>query len=165
VDAFLRYQAALRLEPGGLERHAYGALPQLYADMHGWRELAAAVARVYRELPPEEQRTVAVYGNNYGLAATVDVLGPELGLPPGLGVSGHNSYWLWGVPPGRGDPLIVIGGPTEDCGGGLYAEQSLGEQLAHDPLVMPYEDAHTLTVCRRLVRPLSGLPERVRHFE
>jgi hypothetical protein len=132
--------------------------------MHGWRALAAAVARVYAKLPPEEQDTALVYGRNYGLAATVDVLGPELGLPPGLGVSGHNNYWIWGVPPGRGDPLIVIGNPTEDCGG-LYQEVTLGEQLPHDPLVMPYEDAHAITICRGLRQPMPQLPERLRHFE
>jgi len=164
VDAFLRYQSALGSKPGGPERKTYGALPQLYADMHGWRELAAAVGGAYAKLPPEQQRTAAVYGANYGVASAVNVLGPEYGLPPGLGVSGHNNYWIWGLPPGRGDPLILIGSATEDCGG-LYGEVVHGEQLPHDPLVMPYEDGHTITLCRGLRQRLTHLPEQVRHYE
>jgi hypothetical protein len=161
---FLRYQEAMGMRRPGLERLDLGVLPQLYADMHGWRELAAAVAQVYARLPPEEQRTAAVFGKNYGTTAAVDVLGPEYGLPPGLGVSGHNSYWLWGVPAGRGDPLIVIGGAIDECSGS-YAEATIGAQLPHDPLVMPYEDAHTLWICRGLREPMTRLPEQVRHFE
>jgi len=167
-SSFVRYQSALGQKPGGSERKTYGALPQYFADMHGWPELAAAVARVYQRLSPAEQRTALVYGDNYGLASAVNVLGPALGLPEGLGISGHNHYWVWGLPPGRGDPMLVIGRPGQDCGG-VYERAELGEQLAHDPWVMPYEDGHAITICRGLRRParlpMSRLPERLRHFE
>jgi hypothetical protein len=162
--AFVRYLAALGQKPGGTERKQYGALPQHFADMHGWPELTAAVARVYQKLSPAEQRTALVYGDNYGLASAVDVLGPALGLPERLGISGHNQYWIWGVPPGRGDPMLVIGRPGQDCGG-AYARAELGEQLEHDPWVMPYEDAHAIVICRGLREPLVRLPERLRHYE
>ena len=36
------------------------ALPQYFADMFGWREMAAAVSNVYRDLPPDE-RAQAVF--------------------------------------------------------------------------------------------------------
>ena len=50
-DALVRYAAALGETPGTDERHAVGRLNQFFADMHGWRELAEAIARVVHELP------------------------------------------------------------------------------------------------------------------
>ena len=97
VDAFVRYADALGLKPGTEERKALGRLPQFYADMHGWREMAEAVAGVVRSLPPEDRAKACVFGQNYGEAGAVEYFARDLGLPPAI--SGHNSYWLWG--PGR----------------------------------------------------------------
>ncbi len=105
-----------------------------------------------------------VFGQNYGVASAVEILGPELGLPRGLAVSGHNQFWFWGVPPGRGDPAIVVSNAKEDCGG-LYRERRLAEQLPSTPYVMPYEDAHALWICRGARQPPRGLPPAVRYFE
>ena len=116
-ETFLAYQRTLGMAPTPTEKLAQSALPQTYADMHGWHEVVEGVARVYRALPPAEQARAAVLNHSYGVPSAVEVLGPEHGLPRGLAVSGHNSFWYWGMPAGRGDPLIVVGGPFEDCGG------------------------------------------------
>ena len=163
-QAFLRFQDAVGIKPGQTEKLAPGALPQTFADMHGWDELVEGVARVYRALPPEAQARAAVYGNNYGIASAVEILGPAHGLPRGLAFSGHNSWWFWGLPPGRGDPLIIVGGPEEDCGG-FYDEWKVALQLPRTPYVMPYEDAHAITLCRGLREPLRAIPPELRHFE
>jgi hypothetical protein len=163
-ETFVAYQGALGLTPPATEKLAQGALPQQFADMHGWRALAAGVARVYRSLPPEEQAQVAVLGDNYGVASAVEILGPAYGLPRGLAISGHNSFWFWGLPPGRGATLIRVGSPTHDCGL-FYEESSIAEQLPHDPWAMPYEDAHTLWICRGPLERLTALPPQLRHFE
>lgn len=161
-DAFVRYQAALGLKPEAQERKAYGALPQIFADQHGWPELAGAVSAALTRLPAEERATAVVYGQNYGEAAAIDVYGPALGLPPA--VSGHNQYFLWGVPPGRGDPALVISDEREDCGG-LYRERSLAAERPHDPWVMPYEDRRQIWICRGAIRPLRESWSRLRHYE
>ena len=85
-----------------------GLLSQYYADMFGWRELAAQVAEVYRALPADEQKEAVFLGNNYGEAAAIDVLGRPLGLPPA--VSGHNNYFLWGPQGHDGSVVIRLGG-------------------------------------------------------
>jgi len=52
------------------------------------------------------------------------ILGPEYGLPRGIAVSGHNQFWFWGIPAGRGDPSIVVSDPGENCGGGHCSAQT-----------------------------------------
>ena len=164
AEVFLAYQERLGIRPAALERHAQSVLPQTYADMHGWHELVEGVAAVYRTLTPDERERVAVFGQNYGVASAVEVLGPAHGLPRGLAFSGHNNFWFWGLPPGRGDPLLVVGRPDEDCGG-LYRQWDVALQLPRTPYVMPYEDAHALTLCRGARAPLTGIPPALRHFE
>jgi 4-amino-4-deoxy-L-arabinose transferase-like glycosyltransferase len=162
--AFLDYQSALGMRLAPMERMAQSALPQIFADQHGWRELAAGVARVYASLPPAERERAVVFGKNYGVASAVEILGPELGLPRGLAVSGHNQFWFWGVPSGRGDTAIVVSGPSEDCGG-LFRERVLAERLPPTPYVMPYEDAHAIWICRGPREPFTALPPALRRFE
>ena len=64
------------------------------------------VARVYRSLPPEEQKKAAIFGQNYGQAGAIDHFGPALGLPKAI--SGHLSYFLWGPRGYTGDVMIVM---------------------------------------------------------
>ncbi len=165
LDTFIRYLDAIKARPPVNERLEQSVLPQDRADELGWGELTAGVARVYRSLPPEERAHAAVFTQNYGVASALEILGPEYGLPRGLAISGHNQFWFWGIPAGRGDPLIIVSDPGENCGGGLYREQVLGEQLPKIPYVMPYENGHTLWICRGLSVPLRAMPPSVRHFE
>ncbi|MGZ3460042.1 MAG: ArnT family glycosyltransferase, partial [Archangium sp.] len=106
-DTFLTWQQALGIAPPQHERHAYGALPQHYADQHGWEELAASVAEVYQRLPPETRAHTALFAQNYGEAGALDWFGPAHGLPPAR--SGHNNYFLWG-PGDEPENILVVGG-------------------------------------------------------
>ena len=82
VDTFISYQRALGITSPQHERHEYGVLPQHYADQHGWEELVASVAEVYRRLPPETRARTALFAQNYGQAGALDWLGRARGLPP-----------------------------------------------------------------------------------
>jgi hypothetical protein len=159
--ATVRWMATLGVRPPPLERDRPGALPQVMADMHGWQALADEVTRVYLSLPEAEQRTAIVFGQNYGQAAAIDVLAAGRGLPPA--VSGHNQYFLWGVPEGRGDPAIVIGEDEEDCGG-IYREKIAAARMPHDPWIRPFEDEHTIWICRGATAPFSSIWPRLRFF-
>jgi hypothetical protein len=101
---------------------------------------------------------------NYGSASALEILGPEYGLPRGIAISGHNQFWFWGIPPGRGDPLIGVSDPGWSCRD-HYREQVLGEQLPKVPYAMPLDNGHTIWICRGLSAPLRTLPPSVRHFD
>lgn len=146
VETYVRYQEALGLEPGTDERQEMGALPQHYADMFGWEEMAALAARAYERLAPEERSRCRVYGENYGEAGAIDVLGRKLGLPRAL--SGHNSYWLWG----RDDPdttwsvFVIVGGDREDHAAFFDSVEVVGQ--TQNPWSMPYERGLDVSIGR-----------------
>src|SRR6202041_3005795 len=69
VDAFIRYSQAVPLSSNvKTERDATVALPQLYADMFGWDNMASTVAGVYHTLPASERAGCAILAGNYGEA-------------------------------------------------------------------------------------------------
>ncbi len=160
VDAFVRYAAALGLASSPEERHEMGRLPQFYADMQGWREMAETVAGVVRTLPEDEQAKACVFGQNYGEAGAMEYFGPALGLPPA--VSAHNSYWLWGPGQCTGEVLIVIGDERERL-------EELFESVEHGATFtcrdcMPYENGSAIWIARRLRTPLPQVWAEIKHF-
>jgi hypothetical protein len=107
VPAFLAYEHTVGIEQQKFEHTKPGVLPQLYADMFGWEEIAQRVAAYYRTLSPEEQQKTAIFANNYGDAGAIDFFGPKYGLPKSIG--GHQNYWIWGPRNYTGESLIVLG--------------------------------------------------------
>lgn len=103
VDTYLRYEKAIGISASTGENYARAELPQIYADMFGWPELAARTRKVFDALPPEDRARAVVIGSSYGHAAAAEVLGR---LPA---ASGHTGYGLWGPPEGRGDVAIGVG--------------------------------------------------------
>ncbi len=160
VDAFVRYAEALGQKPGTDERQALGRLPQFYADMHGWRAMAEAVAGVVRTLSAEDRARACVFGQNYGEAGAVEYFARELDLPPAI--SGHNSYWLWG--PGRctGEVIVAIGSRRERLDE-LFADVRLaGVTRCAD--CMPYENGRSIWIARGPKRSLLEIWPRVKGF-
>ncbi len=158
------YLALLRrmgILPSATEHHKSALLGQVYADMHGWQELADQVAALYAELPPDIRTKTQIFTANYGEAAAIDVLAPSSGLPPVL--SGHNQYWLWG--PGAWDGTALI-----DIGGDLEADRPLCGSVTllgtfSAPYVMPYEDGRQIILCRDLKPPVAELWPQLKHYE
>ena len=69
------------------------SLPQDYADMLGWKELAAKVAKVYQNLPPSEREQVYIHCDNYGEAGALNFYGRHYNLPEAHSL--NSSYILW----------------------------------------------------------------------
>ena len=155
VDRFLQYAQALPYSKSvTTERDAAEAeLPQLYADMFGWDNLAITVAQVYRSLPPAERTGCAILGGNYGETAAIDYYGPALGLPKAL--SGHNSYYDWG-PRGYSGACTIIFGEQSGEFIKLFGEVHLAAtaDAAH---AMPNEQHILVYICRKPLAPLSVL--------
>lgn len=160
VEGFIRYQRALGMTPGTEERLEVGPLPQHYADMFGWQELASLVAQAYQRLTPEERSRCRIFGQNYGEAGAVDVLGRKLGLPRAM--SGHNSYWLWGPGDFDGSVLIIIGGDREDNAEFFEDIEIVGQTFA--PYAMPYERGLGVSIARRPKVDLRQAWPRLRHY-
>jgi hypothetical protein len=160
VDTFVRYAAALGLAPSPDERHELGRLPQFYADMHGWNEMAETVAGVVRALPEEEKAKACVFGQNYGEAGAMEYYGPELGLPPAL--SRHNSYWLWGPGECTGEVMIVIGDDREDLEE-LFETVELGATFTCRDC-MPYENGSAVWVARGPRMPIPELWAEIKNY-
>ena len=161
VDLFLRYQSVIGFTPSSGEHQKLGALPQYYADMFGWPQMAQKIAAVYWSLSPQERAKAVFWGNNYGEAAAIDVFGAPLGLPPAL--SGHNNYWIWGPRGHDGSVLIIIGGSTKHYAD-LFQSFSVAGHI-DTPYAMPYETNKPIYVLRGLKMPLKVYWPKVKHYE
>jgi 4-amino-4-deoxy-L-arabinose transferase-like glycosyltransferase len=160
VAMFVRYQTALGFTPSTGEHQTLGALPQYYADMFGWQAMAQKVAAVYWSLPPQDRARAVFYGENYGEAAAIDVLGRRLGLPPAI--SGHNQYFLWGPQGHDGSVMIIIGGRPKH-----YAEVFRSFKVAGHidaPYAMPYETDKPIYVLRGMKTPLAQFWPTVKNY-
>lgn len=161
IATFVRYQTAIGFTPSVGERVKLDLLPQYYADMFGWREMATKVAAVYQALPPRERAQAVFFGSNYGEAAAIDVFGPRLGLPPAI--SGHNNYYLWGPRGHDGSVMIVIGG-TPSHYARLFRSFTVAGHI-DTPYAMPNETNRPIYVLRGLKMPLDRYWPQVKHFD
>jgi hypothetical protein len=107
-EKFIAYEKALGATPSKTENTEINDLSQQYADMHGWPELAASVAKVYNSIPEPERAQCAIFMGNYGEAGAIDYFGPQYGLPPAI--SGHQNYWFWGPRNYTGECLVIMAG-------------------------------------------------------
>ena len=151
VDVFIRYQRAIGFMPSAGEHQTLGVLPQYYADMFGWREMAEKVAAVYSSLPPQDRSRAVFYGENYGEAAAIDVFGRRLGLPPAI--SGHNSYYMWGPRGHDGSVMIIVGGSPQHYAA-LFRSFEVAGRI-ETPHAMPYETDKPIYVLRDMKIPLT----------
>lgn len=160
-DGYERYAAGLHVRPGTDENHRLGRLPQFFADMHGWRELAEAVNVVYAALPADDRTQACIYGRNYGEAGAIDTFGPALGLPPAI--SQHNSYWMWGPGSCTGAVILIIGGDLADHVEDFASVVPAGTFRCAD--CMPYESNLTIWVARGLRAPIADAWRAEKHYD
>ncbi|MGA9118227.1 MAG: glycosyltransferase family 39 protein [Bacteroidota bacterium] len=150
VEHFIAYQASLGVAPRAEERSSLGVLPQQYADMFGWEEMVAGIAKTYGTLTPEEQAKCVLYVRNYGEAGAIDFFGKKYGLPGAL--CPHNNYWLWGPGEKTGDVAIVLGGERnlqENLNDLQRVYRSVEPAfMTNCSLCMPYENGRQFFICR-----------------
>jgi 4-amino-4-deoxy-L-arabinose transferase-like glycosyltransferase len=158
-EPYIRYTRALHLAQPAIETHRLGPLPQIFADQFGWEEMAASVAGVYNNLPPEVRAKTAIFGQNYGQAGAIDLFGPKYGLPPAI--SGHQSYFLWGYRDYTGESMIVLDDQRETLER-LFNSVEKVARVEH-PYSMPYEHFDVF-YCRGLKMPMRELWPRVKNW-
>ncbi len=161
VEKYISFAAKMGVAPSTEERKEVGALPQFYADMFGWNEMAQQVAAVYNALPPAERDKAYFFGSNYGEAGAIGFYKNEFSLPPAI--STHNNYWLWGPGDFSGDLLIMLGGSKERKQIFFEDVREAGEiQCGY---CMPYENHKTIFICRRLKVPLQQAWNEWKHYD
>jgi 4-amino-4-deoxy-L-arabinose transferase-like glycosyltransferase len=163
VKTYINYAAAIGFGPSTAENKELAELPQFYADMFGWEEIAKNVSKVYEQIPDEEKDNTLVYANNYGDAGAIEYYSVKYPLP-GV-ISAHNNYWIWGWDYLNEEikNVIIVGGNREDH---LNSFEEVEKVLVHKvKYAMPYENNLPIFVCRNLIKDYQQIWESSKHFE
>jgi hypothetical protein len=102
---YVRYIAPSGLRPREFNSTAKSPLPELMADMTGWREMADKVAMAYWSLPAADRSKAGILVGDYGEASAVNVYRPDVPTA----ISGHQNYWIWGPQGHDGSVMVVFG--------------------------------------------------------
>ncbi|HTL06968.1 MAG TPA: glycosyltransferase family 39 protein [Chitinophagaceae bacterium] len=87
-------------------------LPQDFADMLGWKEMATKMAAAYQQLNPAEKAKTMLFCDNYGQAGAVNYYGNTLGLPPVHSTNASFLYWMPATP--QFDNLVLLTDDTHE---------------------------------------------------
>ncbi len=150
----------LALRPKPVEVAGIGApLMEVFSDEFGWRDLARTVESVYSALPASDRSKAAIFAENYGDAAAIDVLGR--GLPPMI--SGNNQYYLWG--PRGYDGSVVLAVNVDPAAWAAFCTSArVVAYFGTSPYAMPYERHRPIVLCRGMHPPLSQLWPRFKVY-
>lgn len=125
---------ALRWEDG-----RYYDLPQDYADMLGWQEIADMVGQAWQKIP--DKSIGAIFADNYGLAGAIEHFGKKYDVPQVISFSDNYRYWLPdSLPPNFKTLLYVNHELGEDMPGFFETLEKVGE------LDMPLSRQHGVVV-------------------
>ncbi len=160
VESFIKYQARMGVKAPREERGKAAKLPQQYADMFGWQNMAATVAEVYNSLSPDEKQKCVIGASNYGEAGAIDFFGMNYGLPNAI--SSHNSYWIWGPGDKPGEVLIVVGGNAKDYQA-MYEDVEQAATITCE-YAMPFETDLPVFLCRRPKMTLQQVWPHLKNF-
>ena len=86
---------------GRFEDSSIHSLPQDYADMLGWEEMASLAGEAYERI--NEKDATFIYCENYGEAGAVTVIGKKFRLPEAVSFNESFQYWI----PEQFDPDIT----------------------------------------------------------
>jgi hypothetical protein len=161
VKTFIKYSGFIGMGLSNSEGKETAQLPQFYADMHGWENMAASVAKTYHSLPAEEKSKTVIFAQNYGEAGAIDYYRKKFGLP-GV-ISTHNNYWLWGYGEDAAEVYIFLGG-EQDNYLEYFTDVELGATIRCE-YCMPYENDLPVYVCRNKKINISELWESLKHYE
>jgi hypothetical protein len=161
VKKFIRYSAFIGIGPSTHESKELDQLPQSYADMFGWENMAATVAGVFHSLPTEEKSKAIIFARNYGEAGAIEYFKKTYDLP--TVISSHNNYWIWGFGDDSAEVYIFLGGERDNYLKYFsYAEQAA---VIRCDYCMPYENNLPVYVCRNKKINISELWESMKNYE
>ena len=139
------------------------AIPQDFADMLGWPQQVAAVARAAAAIPRPLLDDAVILAGNYGQAGAVDHYGPRLGLPPVISTAG--SFWYFGPGPRAATTAVAIGIPIETLRR-YYRRVTPMERVRHDwsAWVVPEERDVLVALCEDPIAPIHTVWPSLRPY-
>jgi 4-amino-4-deoxy-L-arabinose transferase-like glycosyltransferase len=159
-EQYLIYEHALGFHDAPVETRAQSRIPQLFADMTGWHDLARSVAVAYDRLAPEDRAHAAIFTYNYGEASAIDLFGGALGLPKAL--SGHNNFYLWGPGKADGHVVLLVGAKLARLSSQCREASVVGSFGA--PFALP-EEHGDIVLCRDLGQGFHAAWTHLRHYD
>ncbi|MGV8039186.1 MAG: glycosyltransferase family 39 protein [Thermoanaerobaculaceae bacterium] len=161
VESYIRYARAHGVAPATAEAKELSDLPQFFADMHGWEELARNVSGAYLTIPEAERATTVAFVHNYGEAGALELFARRYPLP--RVICNHNSYFLWGLGPTPITTFIRLGGAREDYLDTYGDVTPAGvHTCAH---CMPYEHDLPIFIARSRRVPIEQAWHEYRHYD
>ena len=160
-ETYVRYTRALGVGPSTTENKKLAELPQFFADMHGWEELARDVSVAYLSIPEAERPTTVALVGNYGQAGALELYARKHPLP--RVICPHNSYWFWGVGATPITTFIRVGGKLDDYRENYGEVTPVGIHTCR--YCMPYENDLGIFVARKRRVPIEQAWRELHHFE
>ena len=130
------------------------------AEQIGWPQLAAQVQQVVTALPSEERAHAVILTNNYGEAASLELLGK--GLPPVY--SGHNGFWYWGPPPADRTVVVHVGDWTATDWSPYFTGCRTVTHIDNGLGIENQEQGQAISVCSGLREPWTAIWPRLRQL-
>jgi len=161
VETYIRYARVWGVTPSTPENQQLSELPQFFADMQCWEELARDVSKAYLSIPGEERLTTVALVGNYGEAGALELFSRKYPLP--RVISTHNSYWFWGVGDTNITTFIRLGGSKDSYSKNYGAVELAGVHTCR--YCMPYENNLSIFVARQRRRPIEQVWGESKHFE
>jgi hypothetical protein len=161
LETYIRYTRALGIQPSTAEAKKLAELPQFFADMHGWEELARNVSAAYLSIPEAERPTTVAFVGNYGEAGALELFARKYPLP--RVICGHNSYWFWGIGATPITTFIRLGGTLDDYHESYGDVTQAGVHTCR--YCMPYENDLGIFVARRRRVPIEQAWNTLKHFQ
>lgn len=159
-QTFIQYSGFLGIKESSSEGKHLEGLPQFYADMFGWENMAESVSKVYTSLSLEDQERAKVLAQNYGEAGAIDFFAKKYPLPQVI--CPHNNFWYWGYGDTTRDIIIAIGGSKDDY---LRTFSQVDEAGSiHSEYAIPYENNLKIFICRGLKLPIKEAWDKARFF-
>lgn len=96
-DKLTTYYKKTGLDKSGSMRwedQEFHPLPQDFADMIGWKEMAQQATKAYHSLTPEQQKTTMIYARGYYSAGSLNYYGSALGLPEVYSDNANFLFWM-----------------------------------------------------------------------
>jgi len=143
---------------------SFGAFKNIYEltgdlrGMFGWEKRVRTVAEVYHSLSSEEKERCVIWGGGYGNAGAIDYFGKKYGLPNAVSLS--MTYWLWGLPEGERDIVIVMGIKKKDIEHIFGKVETAAEVELKN--VNPWQTPFPVLICRFPKRSLADIWEKNR---